>query len=113
MTRRRVHPKSAAPVRRGSSFATLLNLRERLAAKGVKPLGEWWLDGLREWYASPTARTFAVCAGRGSAKSHALYLVALNETLFGDFDVPIGERHAACITSRLKDEAAKEDAKGS
>ena len=48
-----------------------------------------------------------MCAGRGSAKSTLLYKIALNETLFGDFVIPPGERHAAMLTSRLKDEASK------
>ncbi len=100
-------PKIIPAASAGATFETLLSLRDRLAKHGVPPLGEWWLDALAEWYASASALTLGVCAGRGSAKSHALYLVTLNETLFGDFFVPPGERHSATLTSRLVEDAAK------
>lgn len=91
----------------GATFETLSALDARLAKSGVPPLTAWWRDTLRDWYRHPTARTLAVCAGRGSAKSTMLYKIALNETIFGDFLIPTGERHWASLTSRMKDEAAK------
>jgi len=91
----------------GSSFETLIGIDDVLVAAGGKPLSDWWRDRLREFYTHPTARTLAVCAGRGSAKSTALYRVALNETLFGAFDVPRGERHWSSLTSVSVAEASK------
>jgi hypothetical protein len=88
-----------------ATYQQLMAIDERLAAHGVPPLGAWWRDLLGRWYAGP-ALTLAVCAGRGSAKSTALYKVALVETLFGP-DPPPGEVHWASLTSRHKDEAAK------
>ncbi len=90
----------------GATFETLMHLDAQLARHGVPPLGDWWKDVLGRWYHG-AALTLGVCAGRGSAKSTALYKVAENETVFGDWTVPPGERHWANLTSRLTDEAAK------
>jgi hypothetical protein len=89
------------------TYAALIALDDRLAARGVPPLSPWWRHHLSAWYAHPTALTLVACSGRGAAKSTALYKVALTETLFGTFAIPPGERHWASLTSRLKDEAAK------
>lgn len=91
----------------GSTFGTLIALDDQLAGHGVPPLSAWWRDTLREWYEHPSALDLVVCAGRGAAKSSALYKVTLNETLFGDFAIPPGERHWASLSSRAKSEASK------
>jgi hypothetical protein len=85
---------------------------ERLAELGVKPCTKWWRDGIGAWldrYEDPLAPVLALhaCVGRGAAKSTALYKLALFFTLFGNFDVPAGERHFAVVLSRLKEEAGK------
>ncbi|HEY3494355.1 MAG TPA: hypothetical protein VGK73_06705 [Polyangiaceae bacterium] len=43
--------------------------------------------------------------GRGGAKSHTSSKVALNETLFGDWRVPPGERHFWAFVSARREEA--------
>lgn len=91
----------------GASFETLMAIHEQLASHGVPRLTPWWRAEAAKFYGHPTARTWVVCAGRGGIKSTALYETALNETLFGDFAIPPGERHWASITSRLKDEGGK------
>jgi hypothetical protein len=93
------------------------SLRERfiafddtLAALGVPPLTAWWREGIGRWldaYERGQVLELWVCCGRGAAKSTALYKLALFFLLFGDFVVPVGERHFAIVLSRLKEEAAK------
>jgi len=85
----------------------VLNLDDRLAAHGVPPLGAWWREVLARSYGHASALTLGVCAGRGSAKSTAIYKIATAETLFGEWVIPPGERHWASLTSRHRDEAAK------
>lgn len=93
-----------------ATLETLVGLDERLAAQG-RPLvfasGSWWRAEAERVYGHPTAREWAAQVGRGGAKSTVLYRVAINETLFGDFIVPPGERHYAVIKSRSKEEAGK------
>ncbi len=43
--------------------------------------------------------------GRGGAKSHTSSKLALNETLFGDWRIPPGERHFWAFVSTRRDEA--------
>lgn len=83
---------------------------DRLARFGVPRLTAWWREGLGDWldqYEAGRVLELLACAGRGSAKSTALYKLALFFTLFGDFTVPAGERHYAVVLSRLKEEAGK------
>lgn len=78
---------------RGATFETLERLDADLAARGHHPLTPFWRRELARWYAHPTARTLVGRVGRGGAKSHTSVKVALNETLFGDWQVPPGEVH--------------------
>jgi hypothetical protein len=83
---------------------------ERLARQGVPPLTAWWREGIGRWldaYEQGQVLELYACVGRGAAKSTALYKLALFFTLYGDFAVPVGERHYAVVLSRLKEEAAK------
>lgn len=90
-----------------ATFQTLSSLDAQLATKGHFPLTEWWAPTLDRFYAHPTARTLIARVGRGGAKSHTSTKVSLNETLFGDWRVPPGERHLWAFVSLSKDEAAQ------
>ena len=90
-----------------ATFETLAGLDSQLATKGHHPLTEWWAPTLERFYAHPTARTLIARVGRGGAKSHTSTKVSLNETLFGDWRVPPGERHLWAFVSLSKDEAAQ------
>jgi hypothetical protein len=90
--------------------ADFLKFDDRLAALGVPPCTAWWRAGVGRWldaYESGRAPEFYACVGRGAAKSTVLYKLALFFSLFGDFQIPPGERHWAIVLSRLKEEAAK------
>ena len=88
-----------------ATFETLMRLDADLAAAGHHPLTGFWSHELDRFYAHPTARTFVGRVGRGGAKSHTSAKVGLNETIFGDWAVPPGERHFWAFVSRNKDEA--------
>lgn len=90
-----------------ATFATLASMDADLVRAGHRPLTPWWRQTLERWYAEPTARTLVARVGRGGAKSHTSGKVALNETLFGDWRVPPGERHFWAFVSRNKDEATQ------
>jgi hypothetical protein len=87
-----------------------IDFDDELASHGVPPLTAWWRHGIGEWlnvYEQGHVLELWACAGRGSAKSTALYKLATFFTLFGDFTIPPGERHFAIVLSRLVSEAAK------
>jgi hypothetical protein len=90
-----------------ATFETLCQLDERLVARGHHPLTPWWRVQLARWYATPGAVTFVGRVGRGGAKSHTSVKVSLNETLFGDWKIPPGERHFWAYVSKTKDEATQ------
>lgn len=90
-----------------ATFESLTALDAQLAAKGHPPLTPWWESTLARFYAHPTARTLLARVGRGGAKSHTSTKISLNETLFGDWKVPPGERHLWAFVSLSKDEAAQ------
>jgi hypothetical protein len=90
-----------------ATFETLRRMDAKLARRGHHPLTPFWLKQTERFYSQPTARTFVGRVGRGGAKSHTSAKVALNETLFGDWRVPPGERHYWAFVSKSKDEAAQ------
>jgi hypothetical protein len=93
-----------------SLSASFLKFDDRLSSLGVPPLSDWWRGHVSRYldaYEGGTALEFWACAGRGGAKSTALYRLACFFALAGKFDVPNGERHYATILSRRIDEAAK------
>jgi hypothetical protein len=90
-----------------ATIETLRRLDQRLARNGIPPLTPWWNETLERWYAHPTARTLVARVGRSGAKSHTSVKVALNETLFGDWKIPIGEIHRYVFVSVDKTEAAQ------
>jgi hypothetical protein len=90
-----------------ATFSSLLQLDRALALAGHHPLTLWWRNQLDRFYAHPTAHTLVARVGRGGAKSHTSAKVALNETLFGDWRIPPGERHYWAFASRTKDEASQ------
>lgn len=83
---------------------------DSLQAVGVPPCTPWWRESIGGWldeYEHRHVLELWGCAGRGSAKSSALYKLALFFTLVGDFTVPPAERHWAIVLSALKGEAEK------
>lgn len=90
-----------------ATFETLLALDARLTAKGHRPLTPWWKGELARFYGHPTARALVARVGRGGAKSHTSTKISLNEVLFGNWNVPPGERHFWAFVSISKDEAAQ------
>jgi hypothetical protein len=90
-----------------ATLESLLGIDAALAAKGHHPLTPWWRDTLGRWYATPGANTLVGRVGRGGAKSHTSVKVSLNETLYGNWSVPPGERHFWAYVSKSKDEAAQ------
>jgi hypothetical protein len=90
-----------------ASFASLLRLDTQLVAVGHHGLTPWWAPTLERFYAHPTARTLVARVGRAGAKSFTAAKIGLNETLFGDWSIPPGERHFWAYVSRNKDEAAQ------
>ncbi len=90
-----------------ASAASLFELDARLAAAGHHPLTVFWREQLARFYGHTSAHTLVGRVGRGGAKSHTSAKVALNETLFGDWAIPPGERHFWAFASRTKDEATQ------
>src|SRR5580658_9440670 len=93
-----------------STIGSLVNIDERLAARGKPRIfapGSWWFNEASRFYQHPTAREWWGQIGRGGAKSSVIYRIAENETIFGDFDIPLCERHWATIKSKNRDEASK------
>lgn len=88
-----------------ATFETLCTLDGRLAASGIPPLTAWWRGQIARFYSHPTAHTLVGQVGRGGAKSHTAVKVALNETLFGEWQIPPGERHYWIFLSENKAEA--------
>ena len=90
-----------------ATLQSLLSIDARLVAAGQHPLTPWWHEQMARFYTHETARVFVGQVGRGGAKSNTAAKVGLNETLFGDWQIPPGERHYWAYVSRTKDEAAQ------
>ena len=71
-------------------FARLLELDERLVARGWPALSPWWKEQLRRLYASGKRR-LVIRAGRRGGKSSTLCRVAVCEALYGQHDIPPGD----------------------
>lgn len=102
--------KQATRIRRGSLRAQFLAFDTKLERLGVPPLTDWWRDGIGRWldaYETGGALELWGCVGRGSAKSTALYKLALFFVHAVAWEVPPGERHFAIVLSRLVGEASK------
>lgn len=89
-----------------ATFETLLGIDTELARAGHHPLTPFWRAELERFYGSG-ATALIGRVGRGGAKSHTSAKVGLNETLFGDWRVPPGERHFWAFVSATKDEAVQ------
>ncbi len=92
-----------------ASLETLVGCDERLAESGRPRIfapGSWWHGQAKAFYTG-TAREWWARVGRGGIKSGVIYRLAENETCFGDWKIPPGERHWAVIKSKSKEEAAK------
>lgn len=90
-----------------ASFSTLRGLDASLVARGHLPLTPWWAGQFERFYSHPTALAFVARVGRGGVKSQSSSKLALNEVLFGDWNVPPGERHYFAFVSATKDEATQ------
>lgn len=90
-----------------ATLDSLLGIDDALTRAGHHPLTDWWKEQLGRLYRHPSALTFVGRVGRGGAKSHTSAKVGLNETIFGDWVVPPGERHFWAYVSKTKDEAAQ------
>ena len=91
-----------------ATFQTLRAVDAELVARtGQFPLSPFWLDFAERGYAHPTASTWVGQVGRGGAKSYFSRRVALNETIYGDWHIPSGERHYFLFGSENTDEAAQ------
>lgn len=78
-----------------------------LAVHGVPRPSPAWLAEVERFYMHPTATTWIACVGRGGGKNLVGILCDLTELLFGDFDVPPGERHYHVHVSENRTEAEK------
>ncbi len=91
----------------GATFSKVREMDDTLVAGGLLPLSPWWQRTLARWYRNPTAKSLVARVGRAGIKSHTATKVALAETLFGSWNVPIGERHYFAFVSVNKTEAAQ------
>lgn len=87
-------------------LARLRAMDAELEAKGFPPLSPWWGEQIERFYLHPTALNAVFRVGRGGAKSTTAVKIAVAEVLFGEWDVPPGERHYFVFVSENKDEAA-------
>lgn len=90
-----------------ATFQTLCQLDAKWTAAGIPGLTSWWRPQLKRFYEHSSARALVAQVGRGGAKSHTSAKVGVNETLFGDWKVPPGERHYWAYVAKNKDEAAQ------
>lgn len=89
-----------------ATYETFMGLRERLAEAAFPPGLPWWNTQAERFYRSG-AKRFAARVGRGGAKSTNMVDFAINETVFGDWTIPIGEVHFFAFVSQNKSEAAQ------
>ena len=89
------------------AFKQLLLADARIAAAGIPPFTAWWKQELKRFYNHPTARTLVARVGRGGAKSHTATKCLVIEAVFGNWDVPPGERHYVGFVSVNKSEAGQ------
>lgn len=89
-----------------ATFDSFSSIRNKLHAGGLPAPLPWWDDQVGRYYASG-AKRFAARVGRGGAKSTTIVEIAINEAVFGDWDIPAGEVHFFAIVSQNKSEAAQ------
>lgn len=89
-----------------ASYETLMRLSGALAKGGLHPVSPWWQETLKRFYDHRTARFLIARVGRGGGKSFTCVLVAINEIVFGTWNVPLGEVHYWAFVSISKEEAA-------
>lgn len=87
-------------------FKSYKQLDKQLTAAGFPPTSKWWMRQLGRFYAHRTALRLVGRVGRGGDKSTQSVKVSVNETLFGNFAVPQGERHYYTFVSENREEAA-------
>lgn len=95
----------AVEVERRSTYASLIELDEKLARTGIHSISPWWRSQCERFYKNDTTLRWPARVGRGGAKSTAIVKVGLNETLNSTWNVPPGEMHYFAIVSENKDEA--------
>jgi hypothetical protein len=89
------------------TFRKLLEMDTLLAAAGISPFTPWWTRELRRFYGHASARTLIGRVSRGGAKSHTATKCLVAEAVYGDWQIPAGERHYAAFVSVGKPEAAQ------
>lgn len=92
--------------RRETILTSLLGFDDQLASKKFHRLTPWWKARLTQFFRS-RARLFVGRVGRGGIKSTTAVKVALAIVLFGEFEIPPGERHYFAFVSVGRDEAAQ------
>jgi hypothetical protein len=90
-----------------ATYESLIALDDKLGAQGFPRMSEWWRGEAKRFYEHPTASLWCARVGRGGAKSMVSVKIAVNETLFGDFKIPPGERHDWIHVSENVEEATK------
>ncbi|HEX2873084.1 MAG TPA: hypothetical protein VHP33_17600 [Polyangiaceae bacterium] len=89
-----------------ATFETFQGLRQSLADAGFPPPLEWW-DATGQRFLTSNAKRLVCRVGRGGAKSTSAVDFGLNETLFGNWNIPIGEIHFFAFVSQNKSEAGQ------
>jgi phage terminase large subunit-like protein len=88
----------------GDFFARYKQLDAKLVEKKFPETSPWWLDTIREFYAS-RKRQLVLRVGRRGGKSSTLCRVAVAEALWGKFNVPPGDIGVIAIISINKPQA--------
>jgi hypothetical protein len=88
-------------------LTALIDVSDALAARGAPPLSPYWRQEAERFYMHPTASTLVEMVGRGGDKSRTSVIMAIAETLAGDFAIAPGERHYFTHISENVAEATK------
>ncbi|HVY26945.1 MAG TPA: hypothetical protein VHB79_10345 [Polyangiaceae bacterium] len=89
-----------------ATLETFTRMRTQLYAAGFPPPLAWWDEQAARFLPSAAKRLVAR-VGRGGAKSTSMVDFAVNETVCGDWSVPVGEVHYFAFVSQNKSEAGQ------
>jgi hypothetical protein len=78
-----------------------------LAQHGVPHPADAWMREVERFYTHPTATRWIACVGRGAGKNLVGIECDLTELVFGEWNVPAGERHYQVHVSENRTEAEK------
>ncbi|HET7542007.1 MAG TPA: hypothetical protein VFK05_19175 [Polyangiaceae bacterium] len=85
------------------SFEAFQEVDRRLADAAFHESSPFWVRAFERFYTS-RARTLVARVGRGGAKSFHVSKFAVTELVFGQWYVPVGERHWFVVVSLRQDE---------